>query len=196
MKNRKISYFCILTLLIILVTTILPEDAFARRGGSFRGTRSRSINTNKSFGGSRTQNKSIGNRTSKLSPQAARQKYGTPRKTENVTNKDANGFTRNYRVNDYGGYSSGLMRGYMAGTVMSYMHWLPWYGAFWYSSPEYVTNEDGTVEVYPPTFNTTKLIFILLIVGAIILYIRSRKYSNNYNSDEYYNDSESKSSFD
>lgn len=215
MKSRYFRYLCAFSLLFLLMLALMPEDAFARRGGgSFGGARSsRSFNSSSrgsSFGGSRSSgavsrssNSSGssfgGNRATQYS---ARQQYGIPRKVETHTTRDANGISRNYQVNDYGGYSSGLMRGYVAGSVSSYMNWLPWYGAFWYSRPTYVTNPDGTVGVYPPTFSYTKLIFFLLVIYFMykIFFKRRRAVRSNQSfgqSDDIdYTNSGGKSSFD
>jgi hypothetical protein len=62
------------------------------------------------------------------------------------------------------------MMGYMAGSIPWYWH-TPFHGAFYYSQPIIVENEDGTVDVYPPEFNWTKLIMVILFFGAIIVVI-------------------------
>jgi hypothetical protein len=207
MNFSKFSKFAFVIALIAIISLILPEDGFAKRGGSFGGSRSSSRGSS-SFGGSRGSGKSSGgffrsksseskpsafggSRTSTPSPRTnsgvsggssfggsrsmnkaqAYQKYGTPRKVENFSQRDVNtGYNRNYIINDYGGYSSGLMRGYMMGHVTGYMMWAPWHGAYWYSRPNYVYNPDGTVSVYPPTFDYTKM-FITIFVFAGIVYV-------------------------
>lgn len=182
MKNKILRNLTIFAILLIVVSFILPEDLFAGRrgGGSFGGSRGSS----RSFGGSRakstpakssysTPTKKTGSSFggTRMTTASARQKYGTPRKVNNVQRKDANGRNTNYQVNDYGGYSSGLMHGYMMGHVTSSMMWTPWHGAFWYSRPVYVTNPDGSVGVYPPTFNYTKLFVVLFIIGAVVFIV-------------------------
>ncbi|MGA2298070.1 MAG: hypothetical protein ABSG15_11030, partial [FCB group bacterium] len=97
------------------------------------------------------------------------QTYGIPRKTQSFTKNNEQGISQNYRMNDYGGYGSGLMTGYMMGTS-SWMWSMPFHPAFYYSRPYYVTNPDGTVDVYPPTFSWSKLIFTILIL-AVVVYI-------------------------
>lgn len=189
-------------------------------GRSFGGSKSfgSSRSSSKSFGGSRSSNSyntsrpssstpsrstssyeapskmprsSFGGGTRMSSNYEARAKYGTPRKVDNYAFRDNQGISRNYQINDYGGYSSALMRGYMMGQVSSWMFYAPWHGAFWYSRPVYVENPDGSVAVYPPTFSTGKLIFTIIIVGGIIfivyVIIRARRRRNSY---------ESQSSFD
>ncbi len=160
-----------------------------KRGGSFGGrrggsatrsrssssssssaTRSSSTSRSSSFGGSRT-----------MTSQQARAKYGTPRKTETRTMTGANGAPMNYNVHHYGGFSSGLMTGYMTGQMMWYMT-VP---AFFYSRPVYVKNADGTTDVYPPTFNWSKLFFILLIIAAIYYLVKRARNKNRTATDNY-----------
>lgn len=222
----------IFSVLVMLFATIIPEDAFARRGGgSFGGSRSGGSSFGRSSSPSRSSGSSFGrsssgssyNRTSvpRATPTGTsarsgssfggnrvdntymRQKYGVPRKVETYSGRDASsGLSRNYQINDYGGYSSSLMRGYMMGQVSSYMMWAPWHGAFWYSRPNYVYNDDGSVGVYPPTFNYSKIFIILIVIAIIYLIIRKRRmaknnnYRNNYLNDTEYTNSGGKSSFD
>ena len=164
-----------------------------RRGGSFGGrrggsvsrprssgssssaTRSRSTSRSSSFGGSRT-----------MTSQQAKAKYGTPRRTETRTMTGANGMPINYNVHHYGGFSSGLMTGYLTGQMMWYMT-VP---AFFYSRPVYVKNPDGTIDVYPPTFNWSKFFFIVLIIAAIYYLLKrarnkSRTVTDNYSSSSF-----------
>lgn len=172
--------------LVVLILFVAPDFADARRGGgsrrSFGGSkRSTSRQQPKSsFGGKKsTQTRTPATAQRKAMPKtggnalssskAYTSKYGTPRKTETRTMKDASGQTRQYRVNDYGGYGSGLMTGYMMGSV-PFMWSMPFHPAFYYSKPYYATNPDGTVSVYPPTFNASKLIFTI-IIAAVIIYI-------------------------
>jgi hypothetical protein len=146
----------------------------------------------RSFGGSRSRSSSKSTRSSKsstsksnlspappskkpsfggtrMSASAAKAKYGTPRKTSTVTSKNSLGENVNYRVNDYGGFSSGLMMGYMTGQMTSWM----WMGSMMYSRPVYVTNDDGSTSVYPPTFSFTRLIILLLVIYIIYRIIKA-----------------------
>jgi hypothetical protein len=176
----KLKFLGIIALAIILM---IPEFADARRGGGsfggFRGSRSfarpssptRSMPSSPS-GVSRSRTSFGGTRTTRADYSS---KYGTPRRTSTYTGTSPTGGRQNYIVNDYGGYSSGLMMGYMQGSIASHMMWLPWYGAFWYTRPYYSEPDiNGNVEVYPPTFNYTKLIIVILIVGLIAYWIYSR----------------------
>ncbi len=115
-----------------------------------------------SFGGSRLNNQ-----------KAYTSKYGAPRKTSTYNGTNAAGGNQRYVMNDYGGYGSGLMTGYMMGRT-SLLWSMPFHPAFYYSRPYYVNNPDGTIGVYPPTFSFSKLIFILIILGIIILIIRAK----------------------
>lgn len=173
--------------------------SFGGGGRSFGGSRSsggsrsfgspRTSTPQKSFGGTRSSApKAIpntpqgrvssfgGNRMS--SGTQYTQKYGTPRRTETRSFAGANGVQQNYVMHSYGGYGSGLMTGYMLGHT-PWMWSTPFHPAFYYGRPYYVTNPDGGVEVYPPTFSYAKLFFTLIIVGAIIfiiyVMIRGRK---------------------
>ncbi|PKL85383.1 MAG: hypothetical protein CVV22_08210 [Ignavibacteriae bacterium HGW-Ignavibacteriae-1] len=143
----------------------------SRRGGSFgrsRGTRTRSstrsgtqtapINRQKqpSFGGQR------------MTSQTAQAKYGAPRRTESMRTSNAAGGQTDYRVNHYGGFSSSLMTGYMMGN----MAWWMTAPAFFYTRPNYVENEDGTVDVYPPSFSFGKLFTFLIVIYVIVYFIR------------------------
>lgn len=176
----KLKLMGIIALAIIIM---IPEFADARRGGgSFGGSRgSRSFSkpststrsmTSSSSSASRSRTSFGGTRTTRADYSS---KYGTPRRTSAYTGTSSTGGRQNYMVNDYGGYSSGLMMGYMHGSIASHMMWLPWYGAFWYTKPYYSDpSPDGSVEVYPPTFNYTKLIIVILIVGLIAYWVYSR----------------------
>lgn len=161
----------------------------SRRGGSFGGRRGGS------FGRSRSSRPSFGSRrSSRSNPQSfrrsaprrdpmktpsfggrrmttseARMKYGAPRRVENFSGRNESGMPMNYRVNNYGGFTSGLMMGYLSGHMAS--SWM--YGArFFYTRPIYVENPDGTVDIYPPTFDVGKVFFSLIILIAIIIFIR------------------------
>ena len=108
-----------------------------------------------SFGGSR------------VTPEHAQAKYGVPRRTQMITSNNQMGQPMNYRVNDYGGFSSGLMMGYMMGSMPWWMHG----PAMFYSRPVYVEQPDGSVDVYPPTFSFGKFLLALLVIFAIIFII-------------------------
>lgn len=97
-------------------------------------------------------------------------KFGTPRKSQPFTGKNAAGMPQNYVVHSYGGYGSSLMTGYLMGTT-SWMWLMPFHPAFYYSRPYEVANPDGSIEVYPPTFSWGKLFFTLLIFLAIVFII-------------------------
>lgn len=160
------------------------ENLDLRRGGrGFGGSR-------RSFGGSRRSSSKRSTSPSrarskpKASPKApsfggnrisssqARQKYGVPTKTQPVTKASASGQQTQYVMHHYGGYSSGLMTGYMMGST-SMLWMMPFHPAFYYSRPNYVENADGTVSVYPPTFSWGKLFMTLIIVGVIVYFIRN-----------------------
>ena len=180
----------LLFLLTVLTLFVAPEIVEARRGGrgfgrSFgrsrrsyskpkRQTQSRRRGTPRSRNSKAMRSAkrpSFGGTRMKSSKQYTR-KYGTPRKTETRTMKNAQGKKQRYVMNNYGGYGSGLMTGYMMGSITSSMMWMPWRGAFYYSKPYYVDNPDGTVSVYPPTFSWTKILFLIIIIGAIIFIVR------------------------
>jgi len=102
-------------------------------------------------------------------------RYGTPRRTETRAIPGATGAT-NYTVHRYGGMGDGFMMGYMMGAIPWYYH-MPFHPAFYYSRPYTVANPDGTVGVYPGTFQWGTLLFILLLVGGggYILYVYLRQ---------------------
>ena len=165
-------------------TTSSPStsSSSSKPSSAFGGTRSTSpsasrpsTSTSNSFGGTKSTNSPSyatprsggtslnGNRMT--STQAA-SSYGTPRRTYNQTYGGSN-----IRVNDYGGFSSGLMAGYLAGRIMS-PAWHPFSGSFYYGRPTYVYGPNGQIEsVYPPTFSFFKLFLALAILGAIIFVI-------------------------
>lgn len=204
-KNlRKI--ISILFLSITLLLLISPDMAYARRSfgrRSFGGrSRSRLFRSKKrsrlpksSFGNKRSRSsfrkmtpssraaKSFGGRRLGNSKQYTA-KYGVPRKsfTKSI---NSNGVSRNYVFHGYGGYGSGLMTGYVMGRT-SWLWFMPFHPAFYYSRPYYVDNPDGTVGVYPPTFSLSKLIFTILVIGVIIyiivVVIRSKKANQNSGS--------------
>jgi hypothetical protein len=157
-----------------------------RRGRSFGGSRSRSTrpsrrSTNKKSSSKRTNRSSSSGLASspkrpsfggnRISQSQAKSRYKSPpRKQETVSRPSASGQNTTYVMNHYGGYGSGLMTGYMMGSSMWYWS-MPFHPAFYYGRPAYVTNADGTVSVYPPTFSFGKLLFTLLILGVIIFII-------------------------
>ncbi|MBE2190095.1 MAG: hypothetical protein IAE98_11560, partial [Candidatus Kapabacteria bacterium] len=147
----------------------------SRRGGSFG--RSRGATRSRSSNRSGTQARSTPPANPKKQPsfggqrmdrQTAQAKYGAPRRTESIRTNNAAGGQMDYRVNHYGGFSSSLMTGYMLGN----MAWWMTAPAFFYSRPTYVENEDGTVDVYPPTFNFGKLFTFLIVIFAIVYFVR------------------------
>lgn len=184
---NKIKLLLVIALAILLT---IPEFADARRGGgSFGGSRggsrsfSRPSSSSRSVTSSPSSSRKVtsfgGSRTTRADYS---RKYGTPRRTSSYTGTSASGGRQNYIVNDYGGYSSGLMMGYMQGSIASHMMWMPWYGAFWYTRPYYSDPDaNGNVEVYPPTFDYTKLFIVVIIVGLIIYFVyrwfRKRRYT-------------------
>lgn len=95
--------------------------------------------------------------------------YGIPRKSTPMTLPNSSGANQNYVVHNYGGRGDGFMMGYMMGSV-PFMWRTPFHPAYYYTQPSYVTMPDGSVEVYPPTFSYSTLIFTLL-VGGFIIYI-------------------------
>ncbi|MBM2815925.1 MAG: hypothetical protein HW421_2687 [Ignavibacteria bacterium] len=179
-KSFRLKLFYALFITIIGLVFLMPDLAEAR--GSFGGGRSfggsRGFGGSKSFGGSRKSTPAA--RTTSVRDGASsfggrkmssnmeyRQKYGTPRKTDMQTRTNAQGVRETYMVNNYGGYGSGLMTGYMLGHT-SWMWSMPFHPAFYYSRPYYTPGANGVVEVYPPTFSFTKLFFTLLFTIAII----------------------------
>lgn len=212
--KKYLNLALVATFIFLLLASIMPDDLFARRG-SFGGsrsssrsysTRSSSSSRGSSFGGKRSSSseRSMQSATPRrVSNADMRTQYGIPRRVEKVRATNNSGVSRDYQINDYGGYSSGLMRGYVTGSIASHMSYLPWYGAFWYSKPQYVTNPDGSVSVYPPTFSWTKLIIVLAIIYFIVKAINKRRRRRLYGasrsdtSDEYIElNSGGKSSFD
>jgi len=162
------------------------------RGGSFGGRRSRSRTKTRSKASSKRSKQRAAARKrenakkpsfggSRMKPAAARKKYGTPRKTTQMTGKSAAGVSQNYNVHHYGGYGSGLMTGYLMGSSMWYWS-MPFHPAFYYSRPVYVENGTGAYDVYPPTISYTKIFFAIAIVVVIVYFIRKRKSKSNNNS--------------
>ncbi len=156
-----------------------PSSAF---GGTRSTPSTSSSRPSNSFGGSKSTNSPTyatprsggaslnGNRMS--SDQASRS-YGTPRRTYNQSYGGSN-----IRVNDYGGFSSGLMAGYLAGTIMA-PAWHPFSGSFYYGRPTYVYGPNGQIEsVYPPTFSFFKL-FIAIAIFGLILFVLYKIFTRN-----------------
>lgn len=177
MKTSIKSSLITLLTLIILFFFIAPDFLEARKGGGFR-----------SFGGSRSRSFSSPSKKSTTPPQTRtsqrqttsfggkrlssaneyKAKYGQPRQV-NQPGQTA-GVPGNYRINQYGGFSNGLMMGYLMGHT-SWLWFMPFHPAFYYSRPQYVENPDGTVDVFPPTFDWGKLFITILIVGGIVYLI-------------------------
>ncbi len=165
---------------LLMSLFVLPDFAEARRGGSFGGSRGGSMRQSKPRTQQQARQPGAAQRSTsktsfggnRITKQQATAKYGTPRRTETTTGTNAQGGAQTYNVNHYGGYSSGLMTGYMLGhTSMLWM--MPFHPAFYYSRPYYVENEDGTVDVYPPTFSFMRIIIGLVVLWIIIAIIRS-----------------------
>lgn len=160
------------------------ESLELRRGGRGFGGSRRSFGSRRSSRNSPSKSARSSRSTPKTSPKApsfggnrisssqAKQRYGVPSKTTPVTKKSATGQNTNYVMHHYGGYSSGLMTGYMMGST-SWMWMMPFHPAFYYSRPNYVENADGTVSVYPPTFSFGKLLMTLIIIGVIVYFVRA-----------------------
>lgn len=151
-----------------------------RSGGSFGRSRSRSSSSSaprrstspstssrRSLSGNPAKTPSFGG--TRMSKSEATAKYGVPRKQSTITSNNQLGQPVNYRVNDYGGFSSGLMTGYMMGN----MSWWMMAPAMFYSRPIYVENQDGTVDVYPPTLSVGKILIAIIIIAAIVMIIRA-----------------------
>jgi hypothetical protein len=170
------------------------ESLDLRRGGGFGRSFGRSFGSRRSSfrstpRSSRSSRPSSGNRSSfrstprtspkapsfggnRISSQQAKQRYGVPTKTTPITKQSATGQSTNYIMHGYGGYSSGLMTGYMMGST-SWMWMMPFHPAFYYSRPSYVENADGTVGVYPPTFSWGKLFMTIIVIAVIVYFVRA-----------------------
>lgn len=178
MKTKVNRYLVFLLTLLVVFFFIAPEflDARGGRGGfrSFGGSRSRTFSTPPKKGLNTPMNKSTqrqktsfgGKRLS--SANEYRAKYGQPRKVSQPGQTP--GVPAHYRINEYGGFSNGLMMGYLMGHT-SWLWFMPFHPAFYFTRPQYVENPDGTIDVYPPTFDLGKLFITIIIVGAIIYYI-------------------------
>lgn len=219
-KDFTFSSKQLIFIVSIFTILLLPDLAEARRGGGFGGGRSfgRSFGSSRSFGsnrsfssnGSRIQNRSntqgmrnnsFGSRSRSSfggnqlnSKRDYTSRYGRPRKTETVSGVGLNGGRQNYSVNSYGGafggYSSGLMTGYLMGHT-SMLWFTPFHPAFYFSRPHYVSGANGKTEVFPPTFSFGKLLFALMILG-IIVYVIMQLFKNKSSVNREY---QSKSSF-
>lgn len=181
---RKTLRWAVTALCIALGLTLFFTEADAQRrgGGSFGGFRRSSPSfapsrpASPSFGGSRSmtspapssmqRNGSSFGGSRAMAPAAAnyQRSYGIPRQSTPMT---LPGRSSPYMVHSYGGYTDGLMMGYLMGRT-SAMWYMPFHPAFYYSPPVYVTNPNGAMEVYPPTFSFFRLFLGLAIFGAII----------------------------
>lgn len=197
---RRILGVAVVSILALFLV-FSEADAQRRRGGfgggSFGGSRSYAPsrpalpNSGGSFGGSRSMSPSPSSGMSRGSfggarPQSAiagsnyRRSYGIPRQSTPMT---VPGASSPYMVHSYGGYGDGLMAGYLMGRT-SMMWSMPFHPAFYYSRPVYVTNPNGTMEVYPPTFSFFRFFMGLFIIGGIVFFvvwlIRRRNNSGGY----------------
>jgi hypothetical protein len=106
-----------------------------------------------------------------------RKSYGIPRQTSPQT---LPGYSSPVMMHRYGGFSDGLMMGYMMGHS-SWMWSMPFHPAFYYSRPHVVYATDGTTvqEVYPPTFSFFRMILtigiVLLLVYIVVRIVRARR---------------------
>jgi hypothetical protein len=191
-RSKSSRWGVLLALLSVLVLLVVDvHDAEARRGGSFGGRRSggggffgsrrsspsystsprtsSSSSSSSRLGGTRstTQRRSSFGGTRLSSPTEYTRSYGIPRRTESVRapSMAGSGYA-NYSVHRYGGMSDGFMMGYISGHT-PWMWSTPFHPAFYYSRPAYFTNPDGTVEVFPPTFQLGRLILTLVVIGGI-----------------------------
>ncbi len=181
MKTVKKIFVVILS--FALVFSLLPlDELFAKGGrGSFGGSRSfgsRSFGGSKSFGGSRSTSPRFSTTPRSTAPRSSfgrtatstfnradiQRKYGIPR--QRITSQQMSGLPRNAIVNHYGDYASGLMMGYLMGHT-SWLWYMPFHPAFYYSQPVRVVNPDGTISYYPPTFDWGKFFMTWIIIGAI-----------------------------
>lgn len=197
MKTRFkiIRFFGIAFVLFVLNIFLLPDFADARRssvGRSFGGSRSfkpRPTQTAKP----QTSNIPRQKRTSsfggmRISKEQARAKYGVPKKVEQTKIIDANGNQRTYNIHNYDGYANGLMTGYLMGHT-SWLWMMPFHPAFYYSKPYYVENDDGSIDVYPPTFSFVKLFigiaFFLFVLWLIYKIVASNRKSNKLQNSSF-----------
>lgn len=180
LKRLSLAALCVVMGLVFFMS----EADAQRRGSSFGGFRrgspsnapSRPAAPSSSFGGSRSttspapsslqRSGSAFGGTRAMAPAAAnyQRSYGIPRQSSPVS---VPGATSPYMVHNYGGYTDGLMMGYLMGRT-SAMWYTPFHPAFYYSRPVYVPGANGAMEVYPPTFSFFKLFMGLAIFGLII----------------------------
>ncbi len=200
--NLRSFFFIITALALMLLPDIMEaRGSFGgsrgggRSGGSFRSSRP---SGGSSFGGTRSStppNKSIGSTPRASStPRSSfggnrvsnagnyRSKYGVPRQSTPMAVSNGRGGSNNYIVHNYGGYSSGLMTGYMMGSIPFMWH-TPFHPAYYYSRPVEVVGANGVVEVYPPEFSFAKLFFTLIIVALVIWLIVAYFKRRNANYD-------------
>jgi hypothetical protein len=196
MKTPHISsllrrFLGVAAVVVLALTLFISEADAQRRGGgrSFGGSRSPSYSPSRpaspsspmsrggsSFGGSRPQSAIAGSNY--------RSSYGVPRQS---TPMSVPGASSPYMVHSYGGYSDGLMTGYLMGRT-SMMWSMPFHPAFYYSRPVYVTSPTGAVEVYPPTFSFFRLFMGMFIMGGVVFLvvwlIRRRNNGGGYNTSQ------------
>lgn len=197
MKKFNIKF--LFTILVLSLSLIASDISMAKGGKSFGGSRSfggsksfsspKTSTPSSSFGGSKstgmqrqsTPSSSFGGSKSTTTPSVSRptgmtssygnnnytSKYGAPRKT--VTPSEVPGMRNNYRVHDYGGFSSGFMTGYAMASIPWYFH-TPFHPAFYYSRPVEIANPDGSVDMYPPSFSFLKL-FVGLAIFVVVVWI-------------------------
>lgn len=172
-KNVIAKFIGVSIIIFVLSIFLMPELVEARRGGgrSFGGSRSFKPRTTQpvnpqSFGTQRL-NKPTSFGGYRISKEQARAKYGIPKKVSQTTQVDGNGMNRTYNIHHYDGYASGLMTGYIMGHT-SWLWMLPFHPAFYYTKPYYVENEDGSVDVYPPTLSFGRILLGIIIFATII----------------------------
>jgi hypothetical protein len=89
-------------------------------------------------------------------------------------------------VNHYGDFASGLMMGYLMGHT-SWLWYLPFHPAFYYTQPVRVENPDGTISYYPPSFDYSKFFLTLIFLASIgfIIYriIKKRRRAHAFITD-------------
>lgn len=202
MKTPHISSllrrFLGVAVVVVLALTLFISEADAQRrgGGSFGGSRGFSGSRSPSYAPSRPASPSSspmsrsGGSFGGSRPQSAvagsnyRSSYGVPRQS---TPMSVPGASSPYMVHSYGGYSDGLMTGYLMGRT-SMMWSMPFHPAFYYSRPVYVTSPTGAVEVYPPTFSFFRLFMGMLIMGGVVFLVvwlvRRRNNGGGYNTSQ------------
>jgi hypothetical protein len=183
MRIRSKSSLWRIALMIVSVLSLMLMDineAEARRGGSFGsrrggssfGSRRSSPSYSRSSPRSTSTRSATRSRTSfggnrLSSPQQYTRSYGVPRRVESVRAPSMSGAGySNYRVNSYGGMGDRFMTGYLLGST-PWVWSMPFHPAFYYGRPSYYHNPNGTVDVYPPTFQWGKLILTLVVIGGI-----------------------------